>query len=645
MSYKDEYLALVSNQLKMLCADMVQNANSGHPGAPMGLSDIAVVLSQYINLSPSKTSFINRDRLVFSGGHASSLLYALAHLLGFDISLEDLKSFRQLGSKTPGHPEHCLKSGIEITTGPLGQGIANAVGFALASKKAKCMFKSLIDHRVFCICGDGDLQEGISYEASSIAGHHALDNLILIYDSNDISIEGDVNIAFSEDVRARFKAQGFDVFTCDGHNFKQIEDALKQSLESKKPSLIIAKTKIAKGSLSLEGSHKAHGAPLGKEEIIQSKKALNLSLEEFHIGKEIKSFFEEQKQRMQANLSAWQERFSLEEKFNLEENTTLKQRLENLESKKLEFSLEDFKQGENIATRVSNGVILNAISSFNEGFIGGSADLAPSNNTALKNQKDFPDGANMHFGIREHSMGAICNGIANYGIFTPFCATFFVFSDYLSHSIRIASLMESKIFYIFTHDSICVGEDGATHEPIEHLSHLNAMPNLYTFRPSDANENILVWQYALALNAPSAFILSRQNLPVRKKASLKDIQNGGYIVYKSDGKIDLSIIANGSEVQLALDAKELLEANNISVQIISSPSFKLAKQNKDFIKSLVKGTKTLGIFALSSDEWWLFCDEIIHMQSFGASGKGEEVYKSFGFTKENILKVAKSILE
>lgn len=647
----------IANEIRMLCADMVQEANSGHPGAPMGLADIAVVLANHINLYPKEANWINRDRLVFSGGHASALLYALLHLWGYDISMQDLRNFRKLHSKTPGHPEYKHTSGVEITTGPLGQGVANAVGFAMAAKRARIMLgEEVINHKVYCFCGDGDLEEGISYEACSLTGHHALDNLILIYDSNDISIEGNINIAFSEDVGARFRSQGFLVIEICGHDYMQINNAILEAKQSCKPTLIIAKTKIAKNASKLEGSHHAHGAPLGHDVILESKKNMGLSSETFYISQACRAHFNESALRGEKAYKIW-----LESIAKVGQDKALEKLLQkdfsNISLPK--FGIQDsIKNGrakldikEAMATRTSNGKILNAIAKAHAGFIGGSADLAPSNNTTLQDSNDFPNGNIMHFGVREHAMGAISNAFANYGIFTPFCATFFVFSDYLSPSIRIASLMQAQVFYIFTHDSIGVGEDGATHQPIEQLSHLRAMPNLLNWRVADANENSLAWQVALSLQKPQSFILTRQNLPIIQSntITLENVAKGAYIISQSELLQDFSqstsyfkkitLVASGSEVNLAIKAQIELESKNIPTQVVSMPCFEIfMEQGKSYRENLFADSKVLAIEAQRGLELYAFADDVLSMECFGASGKGELLFEFFGFTVENICK-------
>ncbi|RKV10752.1 transketolase [Helicobacter pylori] len=631
-----ERLKSMANALRFLCADMIDKANSGHPGVCLGLADVMVVLSLHLNLNPTNPKWLNRDRLVFSGGHASALAYSLLHLWGFDLSLEDLKRFRQLHSKTPGHPELHHTEGIEITTGPLGQGFANAVGFSMASQYAQNLLdKEAISHKVYCLCGDGDLQEGISYESASLAGHLRLDNLIVIYDSNQISIEGAIKISFSEQVKMRFVAQNWEVLECDGHDYQAIHNALEEAKKSHKPTLLIAHTIIGKGAIGLEGSEKTHGSPLNKEVLKQSKENAQINPDEsFIISPKNKMHFEEVKVRGVSLEALWEKSLSpkIKEKIHA---------LKDFDFNAINYPA--FKKGESLATRVSNGMILNAIAKECEGFLGGSADLAPSNNTHLKHSGDFPLGQNLHFGIREHAMGAITNALAAYGLFLPFCATFFVFSDYLMPSMRLSALMKLKALFIFTHDSIGVGEDGATHQPIEQLSHLRALPHFYAFRPSDAFENKACMQIALSLNAPSALILSRQNLPVLDEVSKEQVLKGAYVKHHSKDPI-ITLVASGSEVSLALESAKILERENIPTQVVSAPCFDLLiEQDESYLKELFKG-KVLVIEASRAIEWYRFADKIIGMDSFGSSAKGDKLFEKFGFSVENITAQAKRLL-
>ncbi|GAA8441641.1 transketolase [Helicobacter pylori] len=630
-----ERLKSMANTLRFLCADMIDKANSGHPGVCLGLADVMVVLSLHLNTNPTNPKWLNRDRLVFSGGHASALAYSLLHLWGFDLSLDDLKRFRQLHSKTPGHPELHHTEGIEITTGPLGQGFANAVGFSMASQYAQTLLdKEAISHKVYCLCGDGDLQEGISYESASLAGHLRLDNLIVIYDSNQISIEGAINISFSEQVKTRFLAQNWEVLECDGHDYQAIHDVLEEAKKSHKPTLLIAHTIIGKGAIGLEGSEKTHGSPLNKEVLKQSKENAQINPNEsFIISPKNKMHFEEVKVRGVSLEALWERSLSPKTKEKIHA-------LKNFDFNTIHYPA--FKKGESLATRVSNGMILNAIAKECEGFLGGSADLAPSNNTHLKHSGDFPLGQNLHFGIREHAMGAITNALAAYGLFVPFCATFFVFSDYLMPSMRLSALMKLKALFIFTHDSIGVGEDGATHQPIEQLSHLRALPHFYAFRPSDAFENKACMQVALSLNAPSALILSRQNLPVLDEVSKEQVLKGAYVKHHSKDPI-ITLVASGSEVSLALESAKILERENIPTQVVSVPCFDLLiEQDESYLKELFKG-KVLVVEASRAIEWYRFADKIIGMDSFGSSAKGDKLFEKFGFSVENITAQAKRL--
>jgi len=631
-----------ADTIRFLCADMVQQANSGHPGAPMGLADIVTVLSRHINHNPKDTKWLNRDRLVFSGGHASSLVYSFLHLSGYDISLEDLKEFRQLGSKTPGHPEYGDVPGVEVTTGPLGQGITNSVGFAMAAKYAGNILNSdeasVIDHKVYCLCGDGDLQEGISYEACSLAGHLGLDNLVVIYDSNEITIEGSTNIAWSEDVKLRFEAQGWQVARIDGHNFDQINEVLENSKEQTKPLMVIANTTIAKGACELEGSHHSHGAPLGDAEIANSKIKAGFDPEKkFFVPQDVKARFECAVEKGDLAQSQWND--IVNNKLSDEQKTLLKN-LQNPPIEKIEYPT--YEAGTGVATRDSNGQILNAIAKAVPGFMGGSADLGPSNKSELKGMGDFPCGRNIHFGIREHSMAAITNSFALYGLFIPFSATFFIFSDYLKPAARLSALMSLKNFYVWTHDSIGVGEDGPTHQPIEQLSQYRALPNFYTYRPADATENVKSWEKALSMNAPASFVCSRQKLEVLKdKREIGDVENGGYLLTKRENA-NLTLIASGSEVYPCLRAACALEKLGVNANIVSVPCFDLlVEQDKAYIDSIIDpNTKVLAVEAGAGVEWYRFADDVICMTRFGASSPADKLFKKFGFTEENIAKKA-----
>ena len=618
-----------ADTIRFLSADMVQQANSGHPGAPMGLADITTVLSNHIKLDPKNSKWLNRDRLVFSGGHASALVYSMLHLWGYDLSIEDLKNFRQTGSRTPGHPEVGHTHGVEITTGPLGQGIANAVGFAMASQYAKNLFNEktdVIDHHVYCLCGDGDLQEGISYEALATLGHQQASNFTLIYDSNDITIEGDISIAWSENVAKRFEAINFEVITIDGHNFDEIDAALTQTRNSDKPSIIIARTAIGKGAATMEGSHKTHGAPLGDDELKASKQNAGFASEAtFVVPEDVKAAFDKTNSGLAA---AWQAKID-EAGIDLSAYT-------NPDYSKIEYP--DFSETPAIATRDSNHKILNAIANATPNFMGGSADLAPSNKTELLGMGDFPKGRNLHFGIKEHSMAAISNAMNLYGLFKVYSATFFIFSDYLKPAARVAALSNIPQHFIWSHDSIGVGEDGATHQPIEQLSQFRAMPNFYTFRPADATENIACWEKALTMNAPTGFVTSRQKLTTLKpERDFGEVSNGGYLLKKREGAT-VTLMASGSEVFLALQTACLLEEDGIKANIVSVPCFDLlCEQDKEYINTIIDpSTKVVAIEAATASEYYRFADEVIGMTTFGESGPAGELFEKFGFTTEKL---------
>ncbi|MFT5836120.1 MAG: transketolase [Sulfurimonas sp.] len=631
----------MANSIRFLAADMVQAANSGHPGAPMGLADIAVVLSEHMNHNPKNPDWLNRDRLVFSGGHATGLIYSLYYLWGYGLEVQDLKNFRQLDSKTPGHPEYGHTAGIEITTGPLGQGIANAVGFSMASKFVGSQVNSetaeLIDHNVYCLCGDGDLEEGLSYEACSIAGHNKLDNLILIYDSNRITIEGPTSLSISEDIRGRFISQGWDVLECDGHNFEEIDASITTAKTNTKPTIIIANTTIAKGAGKLEGSHHAHGAPLGDDVIAQAKTDAGFDPEKkFFVDEDVMVRFRcaiEEGDLVEREWIHSQKTLPL-----MEQNEALAA-LQNPDFSRIEYPA--FEKAE--ATRGTNGKIMNAIAKGVPSFLGGSADLSPSNKTNLNGMGVYPKGRNIYFGIREHAMSSIVNAMALYGPLMPFSATFFVFSDYLKPAARIAALTGIQQFFIWTHDSIGVGEDGPTHQPIEHLSQFRSLPNFYVWRPADGAENIVAWKVALAMSkSPSAFVCSRQNLAVLPTPASGEISKGGYLV-ASDENAVITLMASGSEVELALKVKETLNSKDVPVNVVSVPCYDLfIEQDASYISSIIKeGTKTVAIEAARGLEWYRFADTVISMDSFGASAPAGQLFEKFGFSVDSIIEKIK----
>lgn len=627
----------MADSIRFLAADMVEAANSGHPGAPMGLADIAVVLSEHLNHNPKNPNWLNRDRLVFSGGHATGLIYSLYYLWGYGLEIEDLKNFRQLDSRTPGHPEYGHTEGIEITTGPLGQGVANAVGFAMASKFVGAQVNSetaeLIDHNVYCLCGDGDLEEGISYEACSIAGHNKLDNLIVIYDSNRITIEGSTDLSISESIRGRFESQGWDVLECDGHNYDDIDASITTAKSNKKPTIIIANTTIAKGAGSLEGSHHSHGAPLGKGVLYEAKKVAGFDPEKsFHVDEDVLARFRcaiEEGDLLEREWIHRQKTLPL-----MEQNEALSA-LENPDFSRIQWPTFDKAD----ATRSTNGKVMNAIAKAVPSFLGGSADLSPSNKTNLNDMGVFPKGRNIYFGIREHAMASIVNAMALYGPLMPFSATFFVFSDYLKPAARIAALSGIQQFFIWTHDSIGVGEDGPTHQPIEHLSQFRALPNFYVWRPADGAENVEAWKTALEMKkSPSAFVCSRQNLSILPSPVKGIVSHGGYLL-ASDENAEITLMASGSEVELALKVKEELNSKGRAVNVVSVPCYDLLiEQDREYIDSIIKpNTKKIAIEAARGLEWYRLADEVIAMDSFGASAPAGELFEKFGFSVESVI--------
>ncbi len=637
----------MADTIRFLALDMIQKANSGHPGAPLGLADIAVVLSDHLKHNPKDPKWINRDRLVFSGGHATGLIYSLLYLWGYDITLEDLKEFRQYGSKTPGHPEYGHTPGVEITTGPLGQGVANAVGMAMASKYLAHLLNTettkIIDHYVYCLCGDGDLEEGISYEACALAGRFELDNLVMIYDSNHITIEGDTAIAWNEDIKRRFEAQNWRVIEIDGHDYQQIDAALTWAKKQDRPVLIIAQTTIAKGSCKYEGDPHSHGAPLGENDIRCAKQKAGFPPDEhFYVPEDVLVRFRCALEKGELAQREWKKTV-IESPY--KEQTELLEKLQNPDFDQIEWPT--FEPGEMIATRDSNGKILNAIAKALPGFVGGSADLAPSNKTYLQGMGDFPNGKNFHFGIREHAMGAITNGMAAYGLLIPFNATFFVFSDYQKAAVRIAALSSLKNYFIWTHDSIGVGEDGPTHQPIEQLTTFRALPNFYTFRPADATENVECWKVALRLNKPAGFVLSRQKLKTLKpQKDFGDVDRGGYVIKRRENAV-ATLAASGSEVMLALQAGCALEERGINANIVSMPCMELfLEQDKEYQQQVFDpATKVLAIEAASGIEWYRFADAVLSMENrFGASGPGNVLFKEFGFSVENVVEKVEKLL-
>ncbi len=652
------------NTIRTLSMDAIQKANSGHPGAPMGLAAAGYVLwTRTMKHNPLNPDWPDRDRFVLSGGHASMLLYSLLHLTGYEVSLEDIKNFRQWGSKTPGHPEYGHTPGVETTTGPLGQGIANAVGMAMAERHMAAKFNRdghvIVDHHTYVICGDGDMMEGVAAEAASLAGHLGLGRLICIYDDNEISIEGDTDITFTEDVPKRFEAYGWQVLkVADGNDLEAIEKALDTGRkENDRPTLIVLRTKIAYGSPNKEGSHDAHGAPLGEEEIRLTKECLGCDADVFCVPDAVRQQCRMVIANGEAAEAAWQEKHKAYTAALPELADAWLNALTGFMPRGWDTGLADLTPEDGpLATRAASGKALNTLAARIPTLMGGSADLAPSNKTYLNSesvfQKDNYGGRNIRFGVREHAMGAIMSGMFLHGGIRPYGGTFLVFADYVRPAIRVASLMKLPLIYVFTHDSIAVGEDGPTHQPVEHLASLRAIPNLLVLRPCDANETADAWCQALKTNdQPVAMLFSRQKLPIlpREKTAGK-LSTGGYVLSDCDGKPDILLLASGAEVHQALAAQETLLEKGIAARVVNMPSWELfEKQSEDYKRQVLpqEVTARVAIEAGIPMGWERYVGdkgEVIGMTGFGASAPGGEVLARFGFTAENVVEKALSVL-
>lgn len=649
MPVSTDNLKLVARTIRTLSIDMVQKANSGHPGMPMGCADIAAVLwTKIMNYNPEDLSWINRDRFILSAGHGSALLYSVLHLSGYQLSMDDLKKFRQIDSLTPGHPEFRHTPGVETTTGPLGQGFANGVGMAVAAKLLADEFGDVIDHYIYSIAGDGCIMEGVTAEAASLAGHMKLGNLIYFYDSNRITIEGSTDLAFSEDVRMRFESYGWHVQEIDGHSFGEIENAVYEAQRVKdRPSLIIARTVIAKGSASMEGSEETHGAPLGEKEINATKEKLGCNPgANFDVPQEVYDIFKAVKAEKMRVYDSW--------RSNFESSVTGDQKIKwdgffrPVDVERLRKLMPQFEMGSKIATRAAGGKVLEVLYRELPNFIGGAADLAPSTKTMVKGISESGDGhvgRTLHYGVRENAMGSIQNGIAYYGGFVNFSATFFVFMDYMRPAVRLAALSGLQSIYVFTHDSIFVGEDGPTHQPVEHLVSARAIPGLDVIRPCDAEETVEAWLSALSrTDGPTAIILSRQNLPVierKPEASAGNLHMGGYVLLDYD-KCDLVILSSGSEVSAAVDvSKRLFSEKGISARVVSIPCWEIFdRQSRSYRESVLgSGMKRVVIEAGLSMGWDRYAGSdslLITVEGFGRSGAEGDVAGHFGFTPSMI---------
>jgi len=644
----------LANCIRFLSIDAVQKANSGHPGMPMGMADVATVLFRhFLKFNPQNPNWINRDRFVLSAGHGSMLLYSLLYLTGYkSISLNSIKKFRQLNSICAGHPEYHPKTGIETTTGPLGQGIANAVGFAIAEEVLKKKLgKNLINHKTYVLAGDGCLMEGISHEAMSLAGHLKLKNLVMLFDNNNISIDGPTSLAVSDNFKKRFESYGWDYILIDGHNENQIYRALKRVQNAKKPTVISCKTKIGYGSPNKSGKSSSHGSPLGLDEIKLVRKVLEWKYKPFEIPNKLLNKWRAIGSKGQLNEKKWNKLIKKQsKKLNLIKNNNFKNVLNS--EKKLAI-----KESKSLATRKCSELTLSALTNSNNNLIGGSADLAGSNNTKTKKHKIITpgnfDGNYIHYGVREHAMSGVMNGIALHSNFIPYGGTFLIFSDYCKPSIRLSALMQQRVIYVMTHDSIGLGEDGPTHQPIEQLSGLRSIPNLNVFRPADRIETIECWEHALkTANTPSVLSLTRQNLnPIRKKYSSNNkCSLGAYEVFRTNKKIKLTILASGSEVNLAIEASHKLAKDKIYSKVISVPCMELFdKQSKSYKNKILNETKNkISIEAGSSDCWKKYVGENgknFGINEFGKSAPFKEIYKYFGLTKENIIKKSKNLIK
>jgi len=661
---KQDIHTLAVNTIRTLSIDMINRANSGHPGLSMGAAPMAYALwENHLNHNPENAKWFNRDRFVLSAGHGSSLLYSLLHLSGYDVSKEDLKNFRKLNSKTPGHPEFGHTDGVEATTGPLGQGIATAVGMAMAEAHLAAKFNKddipVIDHYTYTLVGDGDLMEGVSYEAMSMAGHMKLGKLIALYDSNDISLDGALNLSFSENIEKRAESANWQYLRVeDGNNIADITNAIELAKQNaEQPTIIEVRTTIGYGSPKVAGTNKAHGNPLGAEEAKATKQAYGWKYEEdFFVPEEIKAHFEELKQKGMDKENKWNQLFSFYKEIYPELANELERVIKGnmlIEAKEiLTFDTEKA-----ISTRVASGESINHYVKSIPSIFGGSADLSHSTMTDIKGEAAYAvesfAGRNVYFGVREHAMGAAGNGMALHGGVKPFVSTFFVFNDYLRPSIRLAALQKLPVTYVFTHDSIAVGEDGPTHEPIEQLAALRAIPGLTVIRPSDANETASAWAFALQqTDGPVALILSRQNLPVfdETKANIDSLSKGAYILTQTNETPDTILIATGSEVSLAVRAKAELEKDDISVRVVAMPSWELFNiQSQEYKESVLPSSiqKRVAIEMGISLGWERFVGTtgtILSIETFGASGTGAEVMDWFGFTTENVVRVAKDVL-
>ena len=656
-----------ANALRALAMDGVQQANSGHPGQPMGMADVAGVLwNKFLHHNPKNPKWFDRDRFVLSGGHGSMLLYGLLHLTGYDLSMDELKRFRQIHSKTPGHPEYGHTDGVEVTTGPLGQGVSNGVGMALAERMLAARFNKpgheVINHFTYVFCGDGDMQEGVVHESATLAGHLGLERLIVLFDDNGITIDGSTELSTSEDVITRFQGYGWHVMSINGHDMAAIENAIKDAKKSDKPTLIACKTVIGFGAPTRAGTSKAHGEPLGAEEIKGAREKLGWKWEPFVIPDEVAQYWSQAKTRGAQSESEWNTRVEAYKKAFPAEAKELARIVAGKDPEGWQAKLDTLRQTwikekPTLATRASGGKAIEVLAEGFSDLVGGSADLTPSNNTRAGIFKDIGkrqfDGRYIRYGIREHGMGAVMNGLALHGGVVPYGGTFLVFADYMRPTLRLAALMGLRVVYVFTHDSIGVGEDGPTHQPVEHYASLRAIPNLAVFRPADALETLDSWEAAMNLKTgPSALLLTRQNLPANPAYVKGGVAKGGYVLADAPDGLPLKAIvaATGSEVHLALEAQKTLAAEKIGVRVVSLPCFELFDAQPEAYRKEVLPpniTVRVGVEVGIKMGWEGIIGntgKMVCMTGYGASAPAVELFKHFGITAEAVVQAVKAQL-
>ncbi len=657
---------LAINTIRFLSVDAVQKAESGHPGTPMALAPAAYVLwHRHLRHNPEDPRWPDRDRFVLSNGHASMLLYSLLHLTGYDLPMEEIKNFRQWESMTPGHPENFMTPGVETTTGPLGQGFASGVGMAIAERFLAAHFNEdgfpLVDHHTYAFCSDGDVMEGVSHEAASLAGHLGLSKLVYIYDDNHITIDGDTALAFTEDTGKRFEAYGWHVqHVDDGNDLDAIDEAIRKAKEeTERPSFIVMRTEIGYGSPGKQGKASAHGSPLGEDEVEKTKKNLGWPTgKPFHVPDEAREHMTEAVERGQKFQAEWDDLMARYEEEHPEKARRFKDWHDGTLPDGWDADLPEFEPGEKMATRKASAAVMEKIMPELGFFIGGSADLHESNKTLVEErgvfQKDTPEGANLYYGVREHGMAGASNGITTHGGLRAYCATFFIFSDYLRPSMRLAALMNAAVVYVFTHDSVGLGEDGPTHQPIEHLMALRAIPQLTLIRPADANETAEAWRAAVEnTDGPTALVLTRQGVPTfdrEKYASAEGLHRGAYVLRDTDGTPDVILIGTGSEVQHAVDAAETLSDEGVQARVVSMPSWELfEKQDQRYRDEVLppEVTERVSVEAGTPLGWQRYVGPegtSIGVDHFGSSAPGERVMKEFGFTAEHVAERARKVL-